>query len=219
MCTEMAAWHGSCCSTISWSSLKIKNVSWEGYLRLYCHPGWFNHLREMLFAEQWQTPASSHRPKERFSLAQGQFLLLNEVWQQRAEIPEVCPSPTQPAVQAQLPNVHLVGIPRFAQESFKLLHWFETFEQLHLNPALVIAARTRRGKILQSILLTISYPSIQTQIPIAICWESMKLGPTAVLLGCLSSPKLEFQLTCSVSRQLTHFIRSKIVTSGMCVAP
>ena len=113
----MAAWHGSCCSTISWSSLKIKNFHGRGILRLYCHPGWFNHLREMLFAEQWQTPASSHRPKERFSLAQGQLLFLNEVWQQRVEIPEVCPSPTQPAVQAQLPNVHLVEIFWFAHES------------------------------------------------------------------------------------------------------
>ena len=43
---------------------------------------------------------------------------------------------------------------------FKLLHRLETFEQLHLNPALVIAARARREKILQSILLTIIYPSI-----------------------------------------------------------
>ena len=102
---------------------------------------------------------------------------------------------------------------------FKLLHRLETFEQLHLNPALVIAARTMRKKILQSILLTISYPSNQTQIQIAICWEAMKLGLTAVLLGCLSSPKLEFQLTCSVGCQLTHFIRSKIVTSEMHVAP
>ena len=104
-------------------------------------------------------------------------------------------------------------------QSFKLLHSLQTFEELHLNPALVIAARTRRGKILQSILLTISCPSNQTQIPIIICWEAMKLGLTAVLLGCLFSPKLEFQLTCSVSWQVTHSIRSKIVTSKMCVAP
>ena len=35
----------------------------SAYLHIF-HPSCFDHLREMLFAEQWQTPASSHRPGE-----------------------------------------------------------------------------------------------------------------------------------------------------------
>ena len=66
----------------------------------------------MLFAEQWQTPASSQRPKEDFhipirTVSQFLFLFLRKATASTEQIPEVCPSATQPAVQAQLPKVHL----------------------------------------------------------------------------------------------------------------